>query len=230
MNTTFLQLNSFDVVWVRTWLAAFIKQQTHIKKFCRYERMSIEEYAERFRIRNPDIPEQLYGRLSKIENINEQARLAQAKITTQTAGPEIQTGIIATSLAIPVNNEQPVNKADEPLKLSLRRDSSSGKGWVKSTPKEKDATQAAIVSTEPKEAPAQSGASLFASSTRAVTGNAMNSMFDIFRASFAAPAAQAATAVSRVPASGAEAMNNEDAPLKRTSASRGRGISRSKRN
>ena len=38
----------------------------HIKFFWKNERMSLPEYAERFRLRNPTIPEHLYGRLAKI--------------------------------------------------------------------------------------------------------------------------------------------------------------------
>ena len=44
----------------------------HIKKYCKNERLSIEEFAEKFRLKHPNVPEQYYGRLAKIENINEQ--------------------------------------------------------------------------------------------------------------------------------------------------------------
>ena len=40
--------------------------------------MDIEEYAKRFRLQNTDVPEQFYGRLAKIENLN---KLATANLT-----------------------------------------------------------------------------------------------------------------------------------------------------
>ena len=36
--------------------------------------MSLEEYADKFRIRNKFIPEQLHGKLAKFENIVEQQK------------------------------------------------------------------------------------------------------------------------------------------------------------
>ena len=36
--------------------------------------MPLEEYADKFRLRNQYVPEQLYERLAKIENIAEQQR------------------------------------------------------------------------------------------------------------------------------------------------------------
>ena len=37
--------------------------------------MSLEEYADKFRVRNLYVPEQLYGKLAKLENIAEQERM-----------------------------------------------------------------------------------------------------------------------------------------------------------
>ena len=37
----------------------------HIRKYCKNERMSLEEYATRFRERNSFVPEHLYGKLAK---------------------------------------------------------------------------------------------------------------------------------------------------------------------
>ena len=57
----------------------------HIKKFCKNDKMSLEEYADRFRVRNPNIPEQLYGKFAKIENIAKQAKRAQEEETPKQA-------------------------------------------------------------------------------------------------------------------------------------------------
>ena len=101
----------------------------HTKKFCKYERMSLEEYARRFRIQNPNIPEQYYGRLAKIENL------------VQSAG--VDPGVINASepLALPIPAVMPVPLAaptptsyvsvnNPTIKLSLRRDSSAGTDWA----------------------------------------------------------------------------------------------------
>ena len=76
----------------------------------------------------------------------------------------------------------------------------------------------------------QATASSFASATRAVTGIAVNNMFSVLRASFAQntndePITKPAATVDEP-----SVTLNEDAPLKRSTASRGRGISREKRN
>ena len=47
--------------------------------------MSLKEYADRFRVRNPNIPEQLYGKFAKIENIAKQAKRAQEEETPKQA-------------------------------------------------------------------------------------------------------------------------------------------------
>ena len=49
----------------------------HMKKFCKNQRMSLEEYADKFRVLNPYVPEQLYGRLAKLEKIAEQNERAK---------------------------------------------------------------------------------------------------------------------------------------------------------
>ena len=45
-----------------------------LRQYCKNEKMSLEEYAEKFRIRNLNVPEQFYGKLAKIENIAEQQK------------------------------------------------------------------------------------------------------------------------------------------------------------
>ena len=46
----------------------------HLRKYCKNEKMSLEEYADKSRPRNKYVPEQLYGKLAKLENIAEQHR------------------------------------------------------------------------------------------------------------------------------------------------------------
>ena len=88
--------------------------------------MSIEEYADRFRIRHPTIPERLYGRLAKIENVTAQAKLAQEEKDKQ--GGVIPTEIVATNQP---ESRLPLTSGAATLKLSLPRDSNSGTGWVR---------------------------------------------------------------------------------------------------
>ena len=73
-----------------------------------------------------------------------------------------------------------------------------------------------VTLTEQEETPAQQGVISFASSTRAVTGNAMNSMLNVIRASFAQTSGAAVTIVSKVTDNEPEADLNEDSPLKRS--------------
>ena len=44
----------------------------HMRKFCKNEKMTLEEYANKFRVKNLYVLEQFYGRLAKLENIAEQ--------------------------------------------------------------------------------------------------------------------------------------------------------------
>ena len=53
----------------------------HIRKYCKNEKMSIGEYADRFKLKNPNIPEHLYGKFYKMENVVEQAAAAAANTT-----------------------------------------------------------------------------------------------------------------------------------------------------
>jgi hypothetical protein len=46
----------------------------HMRKFCKNEKMMPDEYATRFRLQQPSIPELYYGRLAKIENFNDWVR------------------------------------------------------------------------------------------------------------------------------------------------------------
>ena len=56
--------------------------------------MSLEEYADKFRPRNKYVPEQLYGRLAKLENIAEQ----QKKLVESEKIPPLQScGVVSGS-------------------------------------------------------------------------------------------------------------------------------------
>ena len=65
----------------------------HIKKFCKNERMSLAEYAERFRVKNPTIPEHLYGSLAKIENL-------APKVTSNSSDQPEQQLLLSWSWAV----------------------------------------------------------------------------------------------------------------------------------
>ena len=214
----------------------------HIKKFCKNEKMSIEEYADRFRIRHPTIPEQLYGRLAKIENINEQAKKAHEKATQGSneaaqAGITATTGITAatrstamTGITATTMQDSSAPKANNAagLRLSLRRNSSSN--WVNASPQVNTTTVAIEERTAQEALPVQANAATFAATTRTATGNAVNSMLNVIRASFMPVAHDVGlVAGAGVVLKGPNGTADEDAPLKRSSASRGRGLSRGKR-
>ena len=79
--------------------------------------------------------------------------------------------------------------------------------------------------------PVQVNATTFASATRIVTENAVNNMLNVIRASFMPAAGETSAAVGPVATVGGPPVaQDENAPLKRSSASRGRGIIRGKRN
>ena len=104
----------------------------HTKKFCKYERMSLDEYARRFRIQNPDVPEQYYGRLAKIENIAQQVQIEPKSTGTSVDNIVPSSTTTLKNTAPPTASELTVSRA--PLKLSLRRDSNSGAGWIQAKP------------------------------------------------------------------------------------------------
>ena len=104
----------------------------HTKKFCKYERMSLDEYARRFRIQNPNVPEQYYGRLAKIENIAQQVQIEPKSTGTSVDNIVPSSTTTLKNTAPPTASELTVSRA--PLKLSLRRDSNSGAGWIQAKP------------------------------------------------------------------------------------------------
>ena len=56
----------------------------HLRKFCKNERMSLVKYADKFRVRNPYVLEQLYGKLAKFENLAEQERKSSSDVPIHT--------------------------------------------------------------------------------------------------------------------------------------------------
>ena len=108
----------------------------HLRKFCKNEKMSLDEYAIRFRLQHPTIPEQFYGRLAKFENLN---------------GPkevQIPATLKPTKAVTTVEPESGTTQEHTALKLSLRRESTPGSSWVKATPAstvtKPDLTQATV--------------------------------------------------------------------------------------
>ena len=66
----------------------------HLRKYCKNEKMTLEEYTDKFRPRNKYVPEQLYGRLAKLENIAEQQRKL---IESETIPPLQSSGSVSGS-------------------------------------------------------------------------------------------------------------------------------------
>ena len=112
----------------------------HLRKFCMNEKMSLEEYADKFRLRNKYVPEQFYGKLAKFENIAEQ----QKKLTDEEKKSAVQipgSGTVACheSSGISANqtqirsapNKQQSVPANDHLKVTYRR--SDGDVWSLTT-------------------------------------------------------------------------------------------------
>ena len=104
------------------------------------EKMSLEEYADKFRLRNKYVPEQFYGKLAKFENIAEQ----QKKLTDEEKKSAVQipgSGTVACheSSGISANqtqirsapNKQQSVPANDHLKVTYRR--SDGDVWSSTT-------------------------------------------------------------------------------------------------
>jgi hypothetical protein len=105
----------------------------HLKKFCKNERMSLEEYADKFRAKNMYVPEQLYGKLAKLENIAEQAK-SRSEVMEKTSC--VQSGSVSgaapflTDPKLTSTTQQPKSFELPPqsLKVTLRR--SGGEVWT----------------------------------------------------------------------------------------------------
>ena len=111
----------------------------HLRRFCKYEKMSLEEYADRFRVRNPYVPEQLYGKLAKFENIAEQERkrLQVATVENSSGSGAVASNEPTRTQAVQIQakkNHQvkTLVPTSEQLKVTLRR--TDGDVWTMSKP------------------------------------------------------------------------------------------------
>jgi hypothetical protein len=97
----------------------------HLRKFCNYEKMSLEEYANKFRVRNTYVPEQFYGKLAKFENIAEQEKKKLDKETVVGSSTTTEAAQIQTRKK---QQEKTLVQTSEKLKVTLRR--SDGDVWT----------------------------------------------------------------------------------------------------
>ena len=174
--------------------------------------MSLQEYADRFKTKNPTIPEHLYGRFAKIERVVEQANAV--------TGLEPEVGpSVSVSRLVPVTSSStssdPTTNNNLPIpKISLRRNSSQGPGWIKA-PSGETTNPAVSADSNPI-------------STMMVAGNAVSSMFGAIRATFK-PAADVNSLASQ---NGVKNLSQpplqveKETVIRSSSASRGRGLKR----
>jgi hypothetical protein len=156
----------------------------HIRRYCKSERASIEELASKIRVKYPNIPEEYYGRLAKINKVQAQEANATPaviipQVQTQVGGHKAVSAALATHAAVPialqteqryskkqgntkVTNEQPSN--NQSLRLSFRKDPNSG--WL---PRVSEENRTGVVGD--------------AAGSRA-TETAVNSMLGAIRATF----------------------------------------------
>ena len=97
--------------------------------------MSLEDYARRFRIQNPTVPEQYYGRLAKFENLVQLARAEPEGHSSSIPHDASTPAVLAATSSTPAQTTTPTPDSNvacrnPPIKLSLRRESSTGASWV----------------------------------------------------------------------------------------------------
>ena len=150
----------------------------HMRKYCKNEKMGLEEYVDRFKIQHPEVPDPYYGKLSKSKSP-----------VTNTKQPE--TEILPTDMR---ETQEGESRPTVP-KLTLRRDSTTGATWEKIVPAVLGAGAGAVDATT---APSTNQAldldqnkttrpdelSSRMLITRIATGNAVNSMLSVIRATF----------------------------------------------
>ena len=98
----------------------------HLRKFCKNERMSLEEYVEKFRIRNTYVPEQFYGKLAKLENIVDQ-EIRKVSVAAKNSGLILESESLrgaetetSSSTQAPVRPpKQPMSGQPPPSKLTV---------------------------------------------------------------------------------------------------------------
>ena len=201
----------------------------HMRKYCKNERMSLDEYATRFRLQHPKIPEQYYGKLAKLENLDRQMKAAAAAAAA-----------VAASSNTPVASDVVTSgkPSQQVPKIYLCRESIPGANWVKVAPAAVSPAQDKPVAVnkaaelvDPKLHQASNGVvsptSSMAQSTRIATGIAVSSMLNAIRATFKQPEKEVLPRQS---------PGQTEGPVKavtagrNSSATRGRGLSRSKTN
>ena len=189
----------------------------HFRKYCKNEKMGLEEYAERFRIQHPGIPEPYYGRLAK----------SVESSAVNLISPDLQAAPAAPADPVAVDGPAPVHAKpnEEPIpKLSLRRDSLPGAPWVTVGSSSKKAQNKS----------ANTNKSSDVVTTRMVAEQAVTGMINVFRATFRQPTTQTTNVENiQVPAksvmssvTSSEKVAPKGQSTRTSSASRGRGISK----
>ena len=171
--------------------------------------MGLIEFAEKFRIRHPNIPEAYYRKLVKFENLGKQD--SANKNVAKTAGnvePEVLPDPVAKVVgAVSRADPKAGQSTQEVPKLSFRRNSGAGNVWVNATKAPNDAQQERGV----------------VNNTRIAAENAVSGMLNAIRASFRQSEVSVATSSNNE-----KVTTSSDTP-RSSSASRGRGIAKSSR-
>ena len=105
----------------------------HLRKNCRFEKMGMLEFSEKFRLYHPTVPEAFYGKLAKP---------VQNPVNTEQEANDNMSSNVATKVAEPKpfpekemgdksksNVQDAESKQMEVPKISLRRDSSDRNMW-----------------------------------------------------------------------------------------------------
>ena len=169
----------------------------HLRKFCKNEKMTLDEYATRFRLQHPTIPEQYYGRLAKFENLNG----VKEDLISATLKP---TEVITTNAPVSVTLTVP--------KISYRRESIPGSSWVKVTPAATVAKPGNAQATVPSNVASAQPTTLI-SLSRSVTENAVSNVLNVIKATFKQTEREVVTGLT---------VGNH----RSSSASKGRGLNR----
>ena len=146
----------------------------HMRKYCKNEKMGMEEYVDRFKIQHPEVPEPYYGKLAKTKIADPNKEKEAQDLPPTGAGGKPHED---TRPSLP--------------KLKLRRDGLPGASWEKIGPipaaegidtptTEQCVSQAQEWSTTVR----NDSSSSRMQTTRIATGNAVNSMLNVIRATF----------------------------------------------
>jgi hypothetical protein len=142
----------------------------HMRKFCKNEKMTLDEYATRFRLQHPSIPELYYGRLAKIENLN-------------AVGEEL---VATTKNPVDVDTCAPVCVRVTVPKLNYRQDSPSRSNQISSASETSVIEPIKAHTTDPHietvTQPAQPERLL--SFSRSFTENAVSNALNVIKATF----------------------------------------------